>query len=217
MLYPRPDVLDTWFSSALWPFSTLGWPHETPELERYYKTDVLITGFDIIFFWVARMMMQGLKFMDEVPFHTVYINSIVVDGHGKKMSKSLGNIIDPLDLIDRFGADATRFALASQEVQARRTLRMSDQAAEGGQRFGTKLWNAARFAEMNECYGAGPQSTPPECDPDRQPLDYRRDRARRRRGHTGAGGLQVQRGVHRIYDHVWKVFATGMSSSPSRC
>ncbi|WP_422376269.1 valine--tRNA ligase [Roseibium sp.] len=146
-----PDVLDTWFSSALWPFSTLGWPNKTPELERYYKTDVLITGFDIIFFWVARMMMQGLHFMDEVPFHTVYINSIVVDKNGKKMSKSIGNVLDPLDLIDGYGADATRFALASQEVQSRRTLRMSDQAAEGGQRFATKLWNAARFAEMNGC------------------------------------------------------------------
>lgn len=145
------DVLDTWFSSALWPFSTLGWPHKTPELERYYKTDVLITGFDIIFFWVARMMMQGIHFMDEVPFHTVYINSIVVDKNGKKMSKSLGNVLDPLELIDTYGADATRFALASQEVQSRRTLRMSDQAAEGGQRFATKLWNASRFAEMNGC------------------------------------------------------------------
>nr|WP_319387347.1 valine--tRNA ligase [uncultured Roseibium sp.] len=145
------DVLDTWFSSALWPFSTLGWPHETPELERYYKTDVLVTGFDIIFFWVARMMMQGIHFMKEVPFHTVYINSIVVDRNGKKMSKSLGNVLDPLELIDSYGADATRFALASQEVQSRRTLRMSDQAAEGGQRFATKLWNASRFAEMNGC------------------------------------------------------------------
>ncbi|MEP2706459.1 MAG: valine--tRNA ligase [Roseibium sp.] len=145
------DVLDTWFSSALWPFSTLGWPHKTPELERYYKTDVLVTGLDIIFFWVARMMMQGIHFMNEVPFHTVYFNSIVVDGKGKKMSKSTGNVIDPLDLIDRFGADATRFALVSQEVQSRRTLRMSDQAADGGQRFATKLWNAARFAEMNGC------------------------------------------------------------------
>ncbi|WP_420415210.1 valine--tRNA ligase [Roseibium sp.] len=145
------DVLDTWFSSALWPFSTLGWPHKTPELDRYYKTDVLITGFDIIFFWVARMMMQGIHFMKEVPFHTVYINSIVVDKNGKKMSKSLGNVLDPLDLFDAYGADATRYALASQEVQGRRTLRMSDQAAEGGQRFATKLWNAARFAEMNGC------------------------------------------------------------------
>ena len=158
------DVLDTWCSSALWPFSTLGWPHKTPELERYYKTDVLITGLDIIFFWVARMMMQGIHFMDEVPFHTVYFNSIVVDGKGKKMSKSTGNVIDPLDLIGRFGADATRFALASQEVQARRMLRMSDQAAEGGQRFATKLWNAARFVMMH-LKGETPQSLgTPEID-----------------------------------------------------
>jgi valyl-tRNA synthetase len=99
-LFRDPDVLDTWFSSAFWPFSTLGWPEKTPELERYYKTDVLITGFDIIFFWVARMMMQGIHFMKEVPFHTVYINSIVVDKNGKKMSKSLGNVLDPLELID---------------------------------------------------------------------------------------------------------------------
>jgi valyl-tRNA synthetase len=114
-------VLDTWFSSALWPFSTLGWPEKTPELKRYYQTDVLVTGFDIIFFWVARMMMMGMHFMKEVPFHTVYINSIVVDKNGKKMSKSLGNVLDPLELIDSYGADATRFALISQEVQGRRT------------------------------------------------------------------------------------------------
>jgi len=142
-----PDVLDTWFSSALWPFSTLGWPDET----RYYKTDVLITGFDIIFFWVARMMMTGLHFQDDVPFHTVYINSIVVDENGRKMSKSLGNIIDPLELIDEFGADALRFTLASQEVQGRRQLRLARPQVEAGRNFGTKLWNAARFAEMNEC------------------------------------------------------------------
>ncbi|GMG83607.1 valine--tRNA ligase [Paralimibaculum aggregatum] len=153
-----PDVLDTWFSSALWPFSTLGWPDETPELAHYYKTDVLITGFDIIFFWVARMMMMGLEFMrdgegrPEVPFHSVYINSIVVDQNGKKMSKSLGNIIDPLELIDEFGADALRFTLASQEVQGRRQLRLAKTQVEGGRNFGTKLWNAARFAEANGCY-----------------------------------------------------------------
>ncbi|MEO1490810.1 MAG: valine--tRNA ligase [Pseudomonadota bacterium] len=148
-----PDVLDTWFSSALWPFSTLGWPDKTPELEKYYKTDVLITGNDIIFFWVARMMMQGLEFMDgEVPFDDVYINSIVVDGKGKKMSKTQGNVIDPLDLIDEYGADALRFTLANQEVQSRRMLRLSKDMVEGGRNFGTKLWNAARFAELNECY-----------------------------------------------------------------
>ncbi len=146
-----PDVLDTWFSSALWPFSTLGWPEETPELARYYKTDVLITGFDIIFFWVARMMMMGLEFKNEVPFHTVYINSIVVDGNGEKMSKSKGNVIDPLGLVDQYGADALRYTLASQEVQGRRQSRMSESAVEAARNFGTKLWNAARFAEFNGC------------------------------------------------------------------
>ncbi|MEM0945048.1 MAG: valine--tRNA ligase, partial [Pseudomonadota bacterium] len=152
LVYRDPDVLDTWFSSALWPFSTLGWPEKTPELERYYKTDVLITGFDIIFFWVARMMMQGIHFMDgEIPFHTVYINSIVVDAKGKKMSKSLGNIIDPLELIDQYGADAVRFTLASQEVQGKRTLRLAVDQVEASRNFGTKLWNAASFAEMNGC------------------------------------------------------------------
>jgi len=146
-----PDVLDTWFSSALWPFSTLGWPEQTPELARYYKTDVLVTGFDIIFFWVARMMMTGLHFMDEVPFHSVYINSIVVDGNGEKMSKSKGNVIDPLGIVDTYGADALRYTLASQEVQGRRQSRMSETAVEAARNFGTKLWNAARFAEFNGC------------------------------------------------------------------
>src|SRR5262249_21214144 len=113
------DVLDTWFSSALWPFSTLGWPDETPELKRYYPTDVLVTGFDIIFFWVARMMMMGLHFMEEVPFHTVYIHALVRDERGAKMSKSKGNVIDPLELIDDYGADALRFTLAAMAAQGR--------------------------------------------------------------------------------------------------
>src|SRR5262249_7800050 len=114
-----PDVLDTWFSSALWPFSTLGWPDDTPELTRFYPTDVLVTAFDIIFFWVARMMMMGLHFMKEVPFPTVYIHALVLDERGKKMSKSIGNIIDPLELIDRYGADALRFTLAAMAAQGR--------------------------------------------------------------------------------------------------
>lgn len=145
-----PDVLDTWFSSALWPFSTLGWPEETPELERYYPTDVLVTGFDIIFFWVARMMMMGLHFMDEVPFHTVYIHALVRDEHGQKMSKSKGNVIDPLQLIDKYGADALRFTLTAFAAQGR-DVKLSESRVEGYRNFCTKIWNAARFCEMNEC------------------------------------------------------------------
>ena len=145
-----PDVLDTWFSSALWPFSTLGWPENTKELERFYPNTVLITAFDIIFFWVARMMMQGLHFMDEVPFKDVYIHALVRDEKGQKMSKSKGNVIDPLELVDEYGADAVRFTLAAQAGQGR-DIRMSKQRVEGYRNFGTKLWNAARFCEMNEC------------------------------------------------------------------
>jgi valyl-tRNA synthetase len=144
------DVLDTWFSSALWPFSTLGWPDETPELQRFYKTDVLVTGFDIIFFWVARMMMTGLHFMKEVPFHTVYIHALVRDEKGQKMSKSKGNVIDPLDLIDEFGADALRFTLAAMAAQGR-DIKLAKSRVEGYRNFATKLWNASRFAEMNGC------------------------------------------------------------------
>jgi valyl-tRNA synthetase len=142
------DVLDTWFSSALWPFSTLGWPEQTPVLKRHYKTDVLVTGFDIIFFWVARMMMMGLHFMKEVPFHTVYIHALVRDEKGQKMSKSKGNVIDPLELMDEFGADALRFTLAAMAAQGR-DIKLAKSRVEGYRNFGTKLWNAARFAEMN--------------------------------------------------------------------
>lgn len=145
-----PDVLDTWFSSALWPFSTLGWPKETPELERYYPTDVLITGFDIIFFWVARMMMMGLHFMDEVPFHTVYIHALVRDENGQKMSKSKGNVIDPLALIEKYGADALRFTLTAFAAQGR-DVKLAESRVEGYRNFCTKLWNSARFCEINEC------------------------------------------------------------------
>ncbi|WP_377288585.1 valine--tRNA ligase [Rhizobium sp. SG2393] len=148
------DVLDTWFSSALWPFSTLGWPHETPELEKYYQTDVLVTGFDIIFFWVARMMMMGLHFMkDEAgtpvePFHTVYVHALVRDKNGQKMSKSKGNVIDPLELIDQYGADALRFTLAIMAAQGR-DVKLDPARIAGYRNFGTKLWNATRFAGMN--------------------------------------------------------------------
>jgi valyl-tRNA synthetase len=144
------DVLDTWFSSALWPFSTLGWPEETPELKRFYPTDALVTGFDIIFFWVARMMMMGLHFMEEVPFQDVYIHALVRDEKGAKMSKSKGNVIDPLDLINRFGADALRFTLAAMAAQGR-DIKLSEARIEGYRNFATKLWNASRFAEINGC------------------------------------------------------------------
>lgn len=191
------DVLDTWFSSALWPFSTLGWPEKTKELETFYPTSTLITGFDIIFFWVARMMMQGIHLMDEIPFKDVYIHALVLDENGKKMSKSVGNTIDPLDLIqgvtgdelvkkrvhglkdpekapqiekdtrraypkgfDAFGADALRFTLARLAGQGR-NIRLSVQAVEGSRNFSTKLWNAMRFAEMNEC--GAPGSIDPEA------------------------------------------------------
>ncbi len=146
-----PDVLDTWFSSALWPFGTLGWPDKTPELGKHYGGDVLVTGFDIIFFWVARMMMDGIHFMGEIPFHTVYVHALVRDEHGAKMSKSKGNVIDPLDLVNKFGADALRFTLASMEAQGR-DIKMSEKRVEGYRNFGTKLWNAARFCDMNGCF-----------------------------------------------------------------
>jgi valyl-tRNA synthetase len=144
------DVLDTWFSSALWPFSTLGWPDDTAVLKRYYPTSTLVTGFDIIFFWVARMMMMGLHFMKEIPFHDVYIHALVRDASGAKMSKSKGNVIDPLALIDEYGADALRFTLAAMAAMGR-DIKLSTQRVEGYRNFATKLWNAARFAEMNGC------------------------------------------------------------------
>ncbi len=156
------DVLDTWFSSGLWPIGTLGWPEDTPELRRYFPTDVLVTGFDIIFFWVARMMMMQLAVVEKEPFHTVYVHALVRDEKGKKMSKSLGNVLDPLDLIDEFGADAVRFTLASMAAMGR-DLKLSKDRVAGYRNFTTKLWNATRFAQMNGVFEAGvPQSaTPP--------------------------------------------------------
>ncbi|VEN75046.1 Valine--tRNA ligase [Candidatus Desulfarcum epimagneticum] len=147
-LEQESDVLDTWFSSALWPFSTMGWPHETPLLKTFYPTSVLVTGFDILFFWVARMMMMGIHFMGDVPFRDVYVHALVRDEEGKKMSKSKGNVIDPLSVIERHGTDAFRFTLAAFAAQGR-DIKMSEKRVEGYRHFVNKLWNAARFVLMN--------------------------------------------------------------------
>jgi valyl-tRNA synthetase len=144
------DVLDTWFSSGLWPFSTLGWPEQTPELETYYPGDVLITGFDIIFFWVARMIMMGMHIMEDVPFRDVYIHALVRDSKGQKMSKTKGNVIDPLSLMDAYGTDALRFTLVAMAAQGR-DIKLAEDRVAGYRNFVTKLWNAARFCEMNGC------------------------------------------------------------------
>jgi valyl-tRNA synthetase len=198
------DVLDTWFSSALWPFSTLGWPDETPELERYYPTSVLVTGFDIIFFWVARMMMMGLHFMKEIPFDTVYIHALVRDEQGQKMSKSKGNVIDPLELVDEFGADAVRFTLAAMAAQGR-DLRLARGRVEGYRNFTTKLWNAARFAEMNEC----------RFDPSFDPSSVKETLNRWIVGEVQRAQNQVTEGIERhryneaagaLYQFIWHIF-----------
>jgi len=144
------DVLDTWFSSALWPFTTLGWPNEENDLDEFYPTNLLVTGFDIIFFWVARMMMMGLYFQKNIPFSEIYIHALVRDESGQKMSKSKGNVVDPLKLIDNFGADSLRFTLASMASYGR-DIKLSESRVEGYRNFGTKLWNAARFCELNDC------------------------------------------------------------------
>jgi valyl-tRNA synthetase len=198
------DVLDTWFSSALWPFSTLGWPDETAELRRYYPTDVLVTGFDIIFFWVARMMMMGIEFLEEEPFHTVYMHALVRDEKGQKMSKTKGNVIDPLKLIDQYGADATRFTLAAMAAQGR-DLKLSINRVEGYRNFVTKLWNAARFLEMNECRRVA------GYDPAANTLPLNRWIV----GATARGAAAVRQGIvdykfneaaNSAYDFVWGTF-----------
>ncbi|MEA3010617.1 MAG: valyl-tRNA synthetase [Sphingomonadales bacterium] len=157
-----PDVLDTWFSSALWPFATLGWPEQTEELKRHYPNDVLISGFDIIFFWDARMAMQGFHFMGEAPWKKLYLHGLVRDAKGQKMSKSKGNTVDPLGLIDRYGADALRFTLAAMESQGR-DIKLDEKRVEGYRNFATKLWNAARFCQANGI-GASAGLEPPEAE-----------------------------------------------------
>ena len=159
-LVQDPDVLDTWFSSALWPFSTLGWPDETEDLKSFYPTSVLVTGFDILFFWVARMIMMGLKFRDDVPFRDVYIHALVRDEQGQKMSKSKGNVIDPLDVMSEYGTDAFRFTLAAMAAIGR-DLKLAEERISGYQNFVNKLWNAARFVQMN------PAASPSDGDSSR--------------------------------------------------
>ncbi|HEX3538400.1 MAG TPA: valine--tRNA ligase [Stellaceae bacterium] len=199
-----PDVLDTWFSSGLWPFSTLGWPDKTPELARYYPTDVLVTGFDIIFFWVARMMMQGIHFMGEVPFRTVYIHALVRDERGQKMSKSRGNIVDPLDLIERYGCDALRFTLAALASPGR-NINLAESRLESSRNFATKLWNAARYAEMNGCALA------PAYDPRGARLTVNRWIAGATRdcaaGVTAAlEAFRFDEAAHQLYHFIWGTF-----------
>ena len=145
-----PDVLDTWFSSGIWPIGTLGWPEETPELERYFPTNVLVTGFDIIFFWVARMMMMQLALVNDIPFTDIYVHALVRDKFGKKMSKSLGNVIDPIELVEKYGADSVRFTLTSMAVMGR-DLKLSEGRVGGYRNFCTKIWNAGRFLYLNDC------------------------------------------------------------------
>jgi valyl-tRNA synthetase len=198
------DVLDTWFSSALWPFSTLGWPERTPELERFYPTSVLVTGFDIIFFWVARMLMMGLHFMGDVPFREVMIHGLVRDERGKKMSKTLKNVIDPLELADAYGADALRLALLASTAQGR-DIRFGPSRVEGYRNFVTKLWNAARFLELNEaCRADG--FDPASC---RQTLNrwIVGETARAAAAATGAiGAYRFNDAALGLYRFVWDSF-----------
>jgi valyl-tRNA synthetase len=203
-LHRDDDVLDTWFSSALWPFSTLGWPDETPELKRFYPTSTLVTGFDIIFFWVARMMMMGLHFKKKVPFHDVYIHALVRDASGAKMSKSKGNVIDPLEVIDEYGADALRFTLAAMAAQGR-DIKLSAQRVEGYRNFATKLWNAARFAEINGC------AHDPDFDPHHAKETLNRwiahETAKTGREVTAAiEAYKFKEAASAIYRFVWNVY-----------
>ena len=170
-LIQDPDVLDTWFSSGLWPFSTLGWPERTADLKDFYPTSTLVTGFDILFFWVARMIMMGLKFMGDVPFRDVYIHALVRDEQGQKMSKSKGNVIDPLDIMSKYGTDAFRFTLAAMAAMGR-DIKLAEDRIGGYQSFVNKLWNAARFVQMNranpngrhqECAARNPSGTRPSA------------------------------------------------------
>ncbi|MFN3287101.1 MAG: valine--tRNA ligase, partial [Sphingomonadaceae bacterium] len=199
-----PDVLDTWFSSALWPFGTLGWPEPTARLARHYPGDVLVTGFDIIFFWVARMQMMGHRFMGEVPFRTVYCHGLVRDAKGQKMSKSKGNTVDPLGLIDRYGADALRFFMAAMETQGR-DIKLSEPRIEGYRNFATKLWNAARFAQGQGIGGSrGPAA--PQAGHSVNRWIIAETRATAARLEAAMAGFRFDDYAQAIYAHVWDRF-----------
>ena len=207
-LKPETDVLDTWFSSGLWPFSTLGWPGETKELKRFYPTSVLVTGFDILFFWVARMMMMGLKFMDEVPFRDVYIHGLVRDERGEKYSKTRGNVVDPLDLIERFGADALRFTLAALTMPGS-DLKMSEARTEGYRHFVNKIWNASRFALMNlEDFNPDEMAKRDQPEELSLPDQWIRGRLNQviREVETSLEAYAFNEATHALYQFVWHEF-----------
>jgi valyl-tRNA synthetase len=207
-LTPETDVLDTWFSSALWPFSTMGWPKETKLLKKFYPTSVLVTGFDILFFWVARMMMMGLKFMGDVPFRDVYIHGLVRDEKGEKYSKTRGNVVDPLDLIDRFGADALRFTLAALTMPGS-DLKLSESRTEGYRHFANKIWNASRFALMN-LNGFKVDEIAQEVRPEDFSLPDRWIRGRLnqviREVHRSLEEYKFNEACHTLYHFIWHEF-----------
>ncbi|MCU0578895.1 MAG: valine--tRNA ligase [Desulfobacterota bacterium] len=207
-LRQETDVLDTWFSSALWPFSTLGWPERTKDLEVYYPTSVLVTGFDILFFWVARMMMMGLHFMDRVPFRHVYIHALVRDAEGQKMSKSKGNVIDPLTVMDRYGTDAFRFTLAALAVQGR-DIKLSEERIEGYRHFVNKIWNAARFCSLH-LTGLGPEDLDsggvPEAADETNRWIISRVGQVIREVESGIEQYRFNEAAHHLYHFIWHEF-----------
>jgi len=198
------DVLDTWFSSGLWPIGTLGWPAATDAMQRYFPTDVLVTGFDIIFFWVARMMMMQLAVVKEIPFHTVYVHALVRDEHGKKMSKSIGNVIDPLELTESYGADALRFTLASMAVMGR-DLRLAVSRVAGYRNFVTKIWNAARFLHINGCQNESPLDPSTVTHPINRWIVARTARVARST-HDSLAAYRFNDAANGLYDFFWNRF-----------
>ena len=198
-----PDVLDTWFSSAALPFATLPWPERGRCSTRHYPNDLLISGFDILFFWDARMAMQGMHFMGEVPWKRLYLHGLVRAADGQKMSKSKGNVVDPLGLIDRYGADALRFFMAAMESQGR-DMKMDERRVEGYRNFATKLWNAARFCQANGIGASASVAAPPRLG--RQQMDHRRGRRNLAELDKAMAELRFDAAANAIYHFVWDQF-----------